>query len=125
MKKILFLVFTFVLISTVGYSQEKPHTSKATYYHSKFNGRKTATGDIYSDKLLTAASNVYKLGTKLLVTNKRTGKSVQVVVNDRMAPQIKGRVDLSRSAFQQIANLGTGIIPVEIEILNGRKSEVM
>ncbi|HMR84183.1 MAG TPA: septal ring lytic transglycosylase RlpA family protein, partial [Niabella sp.] len=95
----------------------------ASFYHSKFNGRKTATGDIYRDYLLTAASNIYKLGTRLLVTNKHTGKSVQVVVNDRMAPGIKNRVDLSKSAFQKIAHTDRGVVPVEVKILEGKNEE--
>lgn len=119
MKKVLFLVLTFVFISAAGnHAKADPPTTKASYYHSKFNGRKTATGAVYSDHLKTAASNTYKLGTKLKVTNKKSGKSVEVVVNDRMAPGIKGRVDLSKAAFQQIASLDRGVVPVEIEVIN-------
>lgn len=127
MKKVLFLVLAFLSLSIVSFSQEKPKkTLKATYYHSKFNGRKTATVAVYSDHLKTAASNTYKLGTKLLVTNKKNGKSVEVVVNDRMAPNLNGRVDLSKSAFQQISGLGHGIIPVEVEVLtNNSRPDVM
>ncbi len=118
MKKCLVLCFAFIFSYAKGFTQTT--TQKASYYHSKFNGRKTATGDIYRDYLLTAASNLYKLGTRLLVTNKSTGKSVQVVVNDRMAPNIKGRVDLSKSAFQKIAQTDHGVVPVEIQILEGK-----
>lgn len=121
MKKILVLFFALLLSYVKNFAQTT--TQKASYYHSKFNGRKTATGDIYRDYLLTCASNIYKLGTRLLVTNKRTGKSVQVVVNDRMAPHIKGRVDLSKSAYQKIAGLHSGIIPVEVSVMNGKKDE--
>lgn len=123
MKKILIVVLTTVFSTIAGFAQSVKHSAKASYYHSKFNGRKTATGDVYRDYLLTAASNIYKLGTRLLVTNKKTGKSVQVVVNDRMATHIKGRVDLSKSAFQKIATLGRGLVPVEVSIMNGKKDE--
>lgn len=121
MKKCLVLFFVFLLSYVNGFSQTS--TQRASYYHSKFNGRKTATGDVYRDYLLTAASNIYKLGTRLLITNKRTGKSVQVVVNDRMAPHVKGRVDLSKSAFQKIAHLNNGIVHVEVQILEGKKDD--
>ena len=110
-----------MLTATIGFAQNKEEASKASYYHSKFNGRKTATGDTYWDHLKTAASNVYKLGTRLLITNKNNGKSVAVVVNDRMATHIKGRVDLSKSAFQEIAGLDNGLVPVEVEVLNGKR----
>lgn len=122
MKKLVVLIIVFLFSYTSGFSQ-KSTTQKASYYHSKFNGRKTATGDIYRDYLLTAASNIYKLGTKLLVTNKRNGKSVQVVVNDRMAPSIKGRVDLSKSAFQKIAQTRHGVVPVEVKVIEGTKGD--
>ncbi len=123
MKKILIVVLTTIFSSIAAFAQTVKQSAKASYYHSKFNGRKTATGDIYRDYLLTAASNIYKLGTRLLITNKNTGKSVNVVVNDRMAPGIKGRVDLSKSAFQQIASLHHGIVPVEISVVNGKKEQ--
>ncbi|MEE6186836.1 septal ring lytic transglycosylase RlpA family protein [Niabella digestorum] len=122
MKKYLVLFFA-VLLGYLYCDAQTTTTQKASYYHSKFNGRKTATGDIYREYLMTAASNIYKLGTRLLVTNKKNGKSVQVVVNDRMAPNIKGRVDLSKSAFQKIAQLHQGVVPVEVKVLEGSKDE--
>lgn len=118
--KRLFLILAASALSTAGFSQtnsEGDH-AKASFYSSKFNGCKTATGATYWDHLLTAASNIYKLGTKLLVVNKATGKQVRVVVNDRMATHIKGRVDLSRSAFQKIASTEKGIVPVKVYVLD-------
>lgn len=130
MKKILILVFAIIAVNFSATAQSVETQTKnkaiASYYHSKFNGRKTATGDTYWHHLKTAASNVYKLGTQLLVTNLKTGKSVKVVVNDRMAKHIKGRVDLSKSAFEKIAHTGHGIVPVHVEVLSGKeKSGVM
>lgn len=125
MKKVLIIVFAIFAVnfSASAQSVQKQNgKAVASYYHSKFNGRKTATGDTYWDHLKTAASNVYKLGTQLLVTNLSTGKSVKVVVNDRMATHIKDRVDLSRSAFEKIASVGHGIVPVRVEVLNGKKT---
>ncbi|ANH80972.1 endoglucanase [Niabella ginsenosidivorans] len=125
MKTIILLV-TAIAISTAGFSQTSGGTNaKATFYSKSFNGRKTATGETYWDHLLTAASNIYKLGTKLLVVNKATGKKVTVTVNDRMAPSLKGRVDLSKSAFQKIASLDKGIVPVKVYVLdeNGEPKE--
>ncbi|MFT3904178.1 MAG: septal ring lytic transglycosylase RlpA family protein [Niabella sp.] len=122
MKSILLLAFIFML-GTVAVNGQTVQKAKASYYHSKFNGRKTASGDTYWDHFLTAASNIYKLGTKLLITNPITGKSVQVLVNDRMAPHIKGRVDLSKAAYKEIASLSTGITPVHIEVVDGDKKK--
>lgn len=130
MKKVLILVLAIIAVNFSASAQSTQKQTKnkaiASYYHSKFNGRKTATGDTYWDHLKTAASNVYKLGTQLLVTNLNTGKSVRVVVNDRMAKRIKGRVDLSKSAFEKIAHTGHGIVPVHVEVLDAKeKSGVM
>jgi rare lipoprotein A len=123
MKKMITLFLIFLTCYSVGFAQtDKTHQLTASYYHSKFNGRKTATGEIYRDHLPTAASNTFALGTRLLVTNVKTGKSVVVTINDRMAPRIKGRVDLSKSAFEKIANVGYGIVPVRVEVLTSKNS---
>lgn len=123
MKKLLLLVFVLTITFSIDGLAQSGQSAKASHYHEKFNGRKTASGDTYWDHMLTAASNIYKLGTKLLVTNVNTGKSVQVVVNDRMAPSIKGRVDLSKSAFTKIARLSSGVVPVSIKVLTEREFE--
>ena len=85
----------------------------ASFYNDKYEGRKTANGTIFRQSGLTCASNVYKMGTKLRVTNKESGKSVIVTVNDRMgASRI---VDLSKAAFSQIASLKQGLAKVLVE----------
>jgi len=123
MKRVIIFV-TAMVISMASFSQNGGGTNaKASFYSKSFNGRKTATGDTYWDHLLTAASNIYKLGTRLLVVNKSTGKKVEVVVNDRMAPHMKGRVDLSRSAFQKIASVHSGVVPVKVYVLDGKEPD--
>lgn len=58
-------------------------------------------------------------GTKLLVTNIRNGKSVIITVTDRgPSQQLKNRIiDLSKKAFEEIADLKQGIITVKVETL--------
>src|SRR5690606_13687270 len=65
-------------------SQETHKTGTASYYHTKFEGRKTANGEIFDNNLYTCASNHYKLGTYLKITNIANKKVVYVKVNDRM-----------------------------------------
>ena len=65
-------------------------TGVASYYHNKFNGRKTASGEVFSNNKLTAAHRTYPFGTYLKVTNVVNGKSVVVKVNDR-GPFTKGK----------------------------------
>ncbi|MXO74182.1 septal ring lytic transglycosylase RlpA family protein [Altererythrobacter aerius] len=70
----------------------------ASYYADKFNGRRTASGEAFSNSALTAAHRTLPFGTKLRVTNPANGKSVVVRINDR-GPFHGNRVlDLSKTA---------------------------
>lgn len=90
----------------------------ASYYADKFNGRKTASGERFSNRKLTAAHRKLAFGTKLKVTNVANKKWVLVTVNDR-GPFIKSRdIDLSKEAFMQITdNKNHGVLTVTIEII--------
>lgn len=89
----------------------------ASYYATKFHGRRTASGERFSDKLLTAAHLTLPFGTELKVTNLRNMKSVIVRVNDR-GPHVRGRiVDLSRAAAEMISMRQSGTARVELEVL--------
>lgn len=92
--------------------------SHASYYHDKFNGRKTASGVKFSNSKLTAAHKKLPFGTKLKITNKKNKKSVIVVINDR-GPFVNGReIDLSKKAFMDItSNKSGGVVFVKIEII--------
>jgi rare lipoprotein A len=90
----------------------------ASYYHDKFNGRKTASGEKFNNNLYTAAHKTLKFGTKVKVTNIVNDSSVVVTINDR-GPFVKGReIDLSKKAFMEIAKYKhRGFLIVNIEIL--------
>jgi 3D (Asp-Asp-Asp) domain-containing protein len=88
----------------------RPFSATASWYGGKFNGRRTASGEVFDQNKLTAASRTLPLGTKLLVKNPANGKSCTVVVNDR-GPFVAGRdIDLSRAAAQRIGV--TGVSPI-------------
>lgn len=90
----------------------------ASWYGGYHNGRKTASGEVYREHLMTCASNSHKFGTKLRVTNPKTGKSVIVKVNDTGGFSKYGRLlDLSKGAFEKIANLKQGLVRVIVEVL--------
>lgn len=92
-------------------------TGGASYYAMKYQGRKTANGELFDQKAMTAAHKRLPFGSKVKVTNIENGKSVVVRVNDR-GPFVRGRIiDLSKSAFQRIGNTKDGVIEVEIEVL--------
>ena len=90
----------------------------ATYYHDMFDGRTTASGEIFDQTLFTAAHLELPFGTHLRVTNRNNNETIEVVVNDRGPYNEHAILDLSRDAFDAIAHLGSGIIPIEIEIIN-------
>jgi rare lipoprotein A len=89
---------------------------KASYYNDSFQGKKTATGEKFSQEKMTAASKDLPLGSRVTVTNKTNGKSVDVEVNDR-GPYVKGRViDLSKKAATEIGiTRKDGVAPVKVE----------
>lgn len=89
----------------------------ASYYHDRFHGRKTASGARYNKNALSAAHKFLPLGSKVKVTDTRTGRSVVVKINDR-GPFVKGRViDLSRAAAQEIGLTKKGLTKVKVEVL--------
>ena len=90
-------------------------TGYASYYADKFEGRLTASGEVFSQKKFTAAHRTLPFGTKLKVTNLENGKTVVVVVNDR-GPFVDDRIiDLSKAAAESIGMTGSGVVKVKIE----------
>ena len=91
-------------------------TGVASWYGVPFNGRQTASGEIYDMHQLTAAHRTYPFGTIVRVTDQATGKVVNVRINDR-GPFVEGRIiDLSYAAAQSIAMPSTA--PVGLEVIS-------
>jgi rare lipoprotein A len=91
-------------------------SGKASWY--SLPGNRTACGERMNPKAMTAAHRTLPCGTKIKVTNKRTGKSVIVRVNDR-GPFVRGRiVDVSKSAGQKIGLVATGVAAVTVSVLD-------
>src|SRR4051812_36002691 len=75
---------------------------EGSFYADKFEGKTTASGEIYSHTKLTAAHRTLPFGTRLRVTNIATNETVEVIVNDR-GPFAEGRIiDLSRAAAEKL-----------------------
>ncbi len=90
-------------------------TGIAAYYDVNYKGR-TASGVPYDPSKFTAAHKTLPFGTFLKVTDRRTGRSVVVVVNDR-GPFNKGRmIDLSLAAAKALRMTGRGLVPVTAEV---------
>lgn len=91
----------------------------ASWYGGKFQGRKTANGEIFDTNELTAAHKTLPFGTIVKVTRKDNGESVEVRINDR-GPFVEGRViDLSRAAADRISMVGSGVANVRLEVISG------
>jgi rare lipoprotein A len=89
----------------------------ASWYAGKFQGRLTASGEVFDTNLLTAAHRTLPFGTIVRVTRTDTGDSVDVRINDR-GPFVEGRViDLSRAGAQAIAMTGAGVVPVRLTVI--------
>jgi rare lipoprotein A len=83
-----------------------------------FEGKPTASGEIYDSSRLTAAHRELPLGTVIDVTSLENGRTVRVRINDR-GPFLKGRVlDLSQEAARRLGLIGPGVGEVRIDVVS-------
>ena len=90
----------------------------ASYYHHKFNGRKTANGERYNSALFTAAHKTLPLNSYAVVTNLHNNRKVIVRINDRGPFSEKRIIDLSHSAAKELGLIARGTGQVRIEALH-------
>lgn len=89
----------------------------ASYYHDKFEGRQTATGEVFDNDRFTAASNQFKLGSYVKVTNLTNGEVIYVRINDRMAKSNTRVIDLTSLAAKKLEFHKKGVTKVKVEIV--------
>jgi rare lipoprotein A len=116
MKNILALIFIFISIIN-GFAQDTIK-GNASYYSESFKGRRTASGEIFSNEKLTAAHKNLPFGTRVKVTNLNNGKSVVVTINDRLPGKSTRVIDLSQKAAKAIGMIRSGVVPVRLEVLS-------
>lgn len=107
-------MFKYLLFIFFIFSETEIKYGKASFYHNKFEGRKTASGEVFRQSEMTAACNVFPLGTYLEVTNIDNGKKVIVKVNDRIGTN-KRIIDLSLTAAKKLGFIKEGTTEVKIE----------
>ena len=90
----------------------------ASFYADKYHGRLTASGEKFDQQAMTAAHKQLPFNSKVKVTNTANNRSVVVRVNDR-GPFIRGRIiDLTKHAFEQLAEPSSGVINVTVEVID-------
>jgi rare lipoprotein A len=121
MKRLSILLLLSFSIAALGSAQAPSGTLTfkqegiASWYGTEFDGRQTASGEIFDSTQYTAAHPSLPFGTILTVTNTQNNKQVRVRVNDR-GPFVHARiVDLSKAAAEALDMVLTGTAPVIIE----------
>jgi rare lipoprotein A len=96
-----------------------PLSGSAAWYGEELRGKLMANGKRFDPERLTAACWFYPLGTRLRVTASGSTNTVEVVVTDRGPGRSlvrEGRIlDLSRAAFERLANAERGVIGVRVQ----------
>jgi rare lipoprotein A len=116
-------VLPAILLSVVGVAsaasnQKAPaasSTGTASFYSGRYEARRNASGQRFSNNAMTAASLDLPLGSRVKVTNLANQRSVILRVNDR-GPFVKGRsISVTRRAARELGFIRTGTARVRIE----------
>jgi rare lipoprotein A len=94
----------------------------ASWYGPGFHGNLSASGEPFNQNAMTAAHPSLPFGTLVMVRNLDNGRSVVVRINDR-GPYVGDRIiDLSAGAASVLGMMGSGVAPVEIEVIKPQQS---
>jgi rare lipoprotein A len=123
-------VFSFIFILFIGLSEPvfaqqtgKIQKGSATWYGSRYHGRKTTSGEVYNKNRMTAAHPSLPFGTKVKVTHAGNNKAVIVRINDRGPFKGGYIIDLSEAAARKIGLHAAGAARVSVEVLSGSTDE--
>jgi len=98
-------------------SKNWSETGYASWYGPGFDGKRTASGEVYDMEELTAAHKRLPFGTRVRVESLDTGRRTEVRINDR-GPFVDDRIiDLSMAAAREIGMLGPGTARVRISVV--------
>ena len=111
--------WVFISLFTLSFSHNLLiESGKASYYSSKFEGRKTSSGAVFRQDSLTAAHKTLPFGTIVRVTNLKNDSTVFVKINDRLGKSSTHVIDLTLRAAKQLNFVRQGIVNVTIEKIN-------
>ncbi|MFM7661540.1 MAG: septal ring lytic transglycosylase RlpA family protein [Bacteroidota bacterium] len=118
MKKLkISFVYIMFCIGLLSFSFKNIEKGIASYYANSFEGRKTASGEIFRNDSLTAAHKTLKFGTIVKVTNLKNDSIVVVKINDRLPKSSTRVIDLTVAAAKKLNFIKAGLTPVTLEIL--------
>ncbi|MCS7153219.1 MAG: septal ring lytic transglycosylase RlpA family protein [Bacteroidia bacterium] len=114
----IFVIAAAKLAAQEGFVEE----GEASYYAPSFHGRRTASGEPYNRMGMTAAHRTLPFDTYVRVTDKATGRSVVVRINDRGPHKPERIIDLSERAAQELGIIARGVAQVRIEVISPPKN---
>jgi rare lipoprotein A len=90
----------------------------ATWYGGNHHGGPTASGEKFDKHAMTAAHRTLPMNTRVKVTNKKNGRSVELRINDRGPYGNRRRIiDVSEGAAKLLDMIEAGVVPVRVEVL--------
>jgi rare lipoprotein A len=114
------IFFIFLLVSASFSDTEK---GSATFYSSAFNGRKTSSGEVFNNNLLTAAHKSIAFGTMVKVTNSKNDSVVILKINDRLPKSSSHIIDVTLAAAKKLNFVRNGMASVTIEVLTTKNED--
>lgn len=134
LNRIYLITLLIFLASSHSFAQQKVNYRKkpivdsavgyASFYSNKFEGKRTANGELFRQSKMTCAHNTHPFGTKLKVTNLKNDKFVIVRVNDRLHHRNPRLVDLSATAAKKLNFDGKGVIKVRVEVIKSSERDL-
>jgi rare lipoprotein A len=115
-----YIIIAFTTLSIFSFTTQVEY-GKASYYADRFEGRATASGELYHPDSMTAAHRTLPFGSVVKVINVNNNLSAVVRINDR-GPFVDGRIiDLSKKAMMLIDGLDEGLVDVNLELILHQK----
>ena len=95
----------------------KSWSATASWYGPRFQGKRTASGQLYDMFSATAAHPWLPFGSLIRIVNTRTGHSQLARINDRGPFMLDRELDVSFLVASRLGMINRGVQPVRIEVL--------
>jgi rare lipoprotein A len=109
-----YFVALFCIFLVLSFSLSDTEKGSASYYSNSMNGRKTSSGEVFNNNLLTAAHKSMALGTMVKVTNLKNDSTVVLKVNDRLSKSSNHVIDVTLAAAKKLNFVRNGITTVTV-----------